>query len=62
MEVVPCRLVCPAPPRPRGRGAGQCVDLLDLTPYGRQEDWEDAPEGVPQTARYEWWRRHDEYH
>ena len=28
----------------------------------RQEDWEDAPEGVPQTARYEWWRRHDEYH
>ena len=22
--------------------------LLDITPFGRQEDWQDAPEGVPQ--------------
>jgi predicted dithiol-disulfide oxidoreductase (DUF899 family) len=35
--------------------------LLDLTPLGRQEDWEDSPEGYPQGPRYEWWRRHDEY-
>ena len=47
-----------------GRGVealGSVWTLLDLTPYGRQEDWEDSPEGVPRTARYEWWRRHDEY-
>jgi len=35
--------------------------LLDLTPLGRQEDWEDSPEGRPQTAPYGWWRLHDEY-
>jgi predicted dithiol-disulfide oxidoreductase (DUF899 family) len=34
---------------------------LDITALGRQEDWEDSPEGYPQTPRYEWWRRHDEY-
>jgi predicted dithiol-disulfide oxidoreductase (DUF899 family) len=36
-------------------------NLLDLTPYGRQEEWEDSPEGWPQTPAYGWWRRHDEY-
>jgi len=35
--------------------------LLDLTPFGRQEEWEDSPAGYPQTKPYEWWRRHDEY-
>jgi predicted dithiol-disulfide oxidoreductase (DUF899 family) len=35
--------------------------FLDFTPLGRQEDWEDSPAGYPQTPRYEWWRRHDEY-
>jgi predicted dithiol-disulfide oxidoreductase (DUF899 family) len=35
--------------------------LLDLTPFGRQEQWEDSPAGWPQTRPYEWWRRHDEY-
>ena len=35
--------------------------LLDLTPYGRQERWEDSPESWPQTAPYEWWRLHDNY-
>ncbi len=36
-------------------------NVLDLTPYGRQEDWEDSPVGWPQTKPYEWWRLHDEY-
>ncbi len=36
-------------------------NLLDLTPLGRQEQWEDSPEGWPQTPPYEWWRKHDEY-
>ncbi|MBV8900408.1 MAG: DUF899 domain-containing protein [Verrucomicrobia bacterium] len=35
--------------------------LLDLSPLGRQEDWEDSPAGWPQTPPYQWWRRHDEY-
>ena len=35
--------------------------FLDLTPLGRQENWEDSPEGWPQSPPYEWWRRHDEY-
>ena len=26
--------------------------LLDLTPYGRQEDWEDSPAGYPQKPTY----------
>jgi predicted dithiol-disulfide oxidoreductase (DUF899 family) len=34
---------------------------LDLTPLGRQEEWEDSPEGYPQTPRFEWLRLHDEY-
>ena len=47
-----------------GRGVetlGTVWTLLDLTPYGRQEDWEDTPAGRPQGPRYQWWRRHDEY-
>jgi predicted dithiol-disulfide oxidoreductase (DUF899 family) len=47
-----------------GRGVealGSVWTFLDLTPLGRQEAWEDSPEGYPQTAPYEWWRRHDEY-
>ncbi len=35
--------------------------LLDLTPYGRQESWEESPAGWPQTPPYQWWRLHDEY-
>jgi predicted dithiol-disulfide oxidoreductase (DUF899 family) len=34
---------------------------LDITALGRQEEWEDSPEGYPQTSTYYWWRRHDEY-
>jgi len=47
-----------------GRGVealGSNWTFLDLTPLGRQEDWEDSPGGWPQTPRYQWWRRHDEY-
>jgi predicted dithiol-disulfide oxidoreductase (DUF899 family) len=47
-----------------GRGVealGSVWTFLDLTPLGRQEDWEDSPKGWPQTAPYTWWRRHDEY-
>ncbi|WP_219415230.1 DUF899 domain-containing protein [Pseudonocardia nigra] len=47
-----------------GRGVealGSVWTFLDLTPFGRQEDWEDTPAGRPQTAPYQWWRLHDEY-
>jgi len=45
----------------RGVEALNVWTFLDLTPFGRQEDWEDSPEGTPQTPPYRWWRRHDEY-
>ena len=32
-----------------------------MTALGRQEEFEDSPEGYPQTPLYQWWRRHDEY-
>jgi predicted dithiol-disulfide oxidoreductase (DUF899 family) len=35
--------------------------LLDLTPLGRQEEWEESPPGRPQSPPYGWWRLHDEY-
>jgi predicted dithiol-disulfide oxidoreductase (DUF899 family) len=35
--------------------------VLDRTPLGRQEEWEDTPRGRPQTPPYQWWRLHDEY-
>jgi predicted dithiol-disulfide oxidoreductase (DUF899 family) len=47
-----------------GRGVeylGSNWSYLDLTPFGRQEDWEDSPEGWPQTPPYGWWRHHDKY-
>jgi len=47
-----------------GRGVemlGGPWSFLDLTPFGRQEVWENSPEGWPQTPPYQWWRRHDEY-
>jgi predicted dithiol-disulfide oxidoreductase (DUF899 family) len=36
-------------------------NILDLTPFGRQEEWEDTPDGRPQTPTMQWLRRHDEY-
>jgi predicted dithiol-disulfide oxidoreductase (DUF899 family) len=40
---------------------GNTWNYLDVTPLGRQEIWEDSPEGYPQTQAYVWWNRHDEY-
>ena len=40
---------------------GSVWSFLDLTPLGRQEEWEESPPGYPQTKPYEWWRRHDAY-
>jgi predicted dithiol-disulfide oxidoreductase (DUF899 family) len=40
---------------------GGTWNYLDMTPLGRQEEWEDSPEGYPQTAPYKWWNWHDEY-
>ena len=40
---------------------GSTWSYLDITALGRQEEWEDSPEGYPQTPPYQWWRRHDEY-
>lgn len=40
---------------------GSTWSYLDLSALGRQEAWEDSPEGYPQNGAYEWWRRHDEY-
>lgn len=30
------------------------MNLLDLTPYGRQEEWEDSPAGWPQDPTMSW--------
>jgi predicted dithiol-disulfide oxidoreductase (DUF899 family) len=40
---------------------GTTWSYLDITPLGRQEIWEDSPEGYPQTQAYVWWNYHDEY-
>ena len=39
---------------------GSTWSYLDITALGRQETWEDSPEGYPQSAPYEWWTWHDE--
>ena len=47
-----------------GRGdeaLGGTWAYLDITALGRQEDWEDSPEGYPQSPANVWLRRHDEY-
>ena len=36
-------------------------DLLDITPYGRQETWEDSAGGWPQQPPYEWMQLADSY-
>jgi predicted dithiol-disulfide oxidoreductase (DUF899 family) len=33
-------------------GLTDAYSLLDVTPYGRQEDWEDSPPGWPQRPTY----------
>ena len=47
-----------------GRGdevMGNTWAYLDMTALGRQEEWEDSPDGYPQGPPYQWWRWHDEY-
>jgi predicted dithiol-disulfide oxidoreductase (DUF899 family) len=48
-----------------GRGSeifGTVWSHLDMTALGRQEDWEDSPEGWPQTDRAGgWWDYNDAY-
>jgi predicted dithiol-disulfide oxidoreductase (DUF899 family) len=47
-----------------GRGdeaLGSTWSFLDITAHGRQETWEDSPEGYPQDEPYLWWNLHDEY-
>jgi predicted dithiol-disulfide oxidoreductase (DUF899 family) len=46
-----------------GRGdeqMGNTWNYLDITALGRQESWENSPEGYSQTARYDWWIWHDQ--
>jgi predicted dithiol-disulfide oxidoreductase (DUF899 family) len=41
-----------------GRGAEQLThsfSLIDLLPYGRQEEWQDSPDGWPQFPTYSRW-------
>jgi len=40
---------------------GTVWSYLDITPLGRQETWEDSPEGYPQSPPYKWWNWHDNY-
>ena len=40
---------------------GNTWNYLDITALGRQEEWEDSPEGYPQTPPYNWWKWHDAY-
>jgi predicted dithiol-disulfide oxidoreductase (DUF899 family) len=47
-----------------GRGVDMLMttfNYLDLTPYGRREEWEDSPEGWPQSSTHGWLRHHDKY-
>ncbi len=46
-----------------GRGdeqLGSTWSYLDITALGRQEAWEDSPEGYPKDSHF-WWKLHDEY-
>jgi predicted dithiol-disulfide oxidoreductase (DUF899 family) len=47
-----------------GRGdeaMGTTWSYLDMTALGRQEIWEDSPEGYPQSRPYKWWNWHESY-
>ena len=46
-----------------GRGTEQLgftFGLLDVLPYGRQEEWQDSPDGWPQSPTYSRWRGSEE--
>jgi predicted dithiol-disulfide oxidoreductase (DUF899 family) len=40
---------------------GSTWSYLDMTALGRQEEWEDSPEGYPQTPTGRWLNYHDAY-
>lgn len=47
-----------------GRGdeaMGTVWSYLDMTALGRQEIWEDSPDGYPQERPYKWWNWNDSY-
>ncbi|MFE1880995.1 DUF899 domain-containing protein [Streptomyces diastatochromogenes] len=46
-----------------GRGTEQLSHsfaLIDVLPYGRQEEWQDSPEGWPQSPTYSRWARSED--
>ena len=48
----------------QGRGVEQVshtFPLIDLLPYGRQEEWQDTPAGWPQSPTYTRWADSEEY-
>ena len=40
---------------------GTVWSYLDITALGRQEEWEDSPDGNPKGKPYKWWNWHDMY-
>ncbi|MER7175618.1 DUF899 domain-containing protein [Streptomyces mesophilus] len=47
-----------------GRGCEQLSHtfaLIDLLPYGRQEEWQDVPDGWPQSPTYSRWMESQKY-
>jgi predicted dithiol-disulfide oxidoreductase (DUF899 family) len=40
---------------------GTVWSYLDMTALGRQELWEDSPEGYPQSRPYKWWNWNESY-
>jgi predicted dithiol-disulfide oxidoreductase (DUF899 family) len=43
---------------------GTTWSYLDMTALGREQAWEDSPDGYPQTPPYKWWtwqNWHDNY-
>jgi predicted dithiol-disulfide oxidoreductase (DUF899 family) len=54
----------PAPRNVISRGdeaMGTVWSYLDMTALGRQEDWENSPEGYPKSKPDKWWNWHDSY-
>ena len=48
----------------QGRGVEQVshtFPLIDLLPYGRQEEWQDSPPGWPQSPTYSRWAPSEDY-
>jgi predicted dithiol-disulfide oxidoreductase (DUF899 family) len=45
----------------RGVEGLSALALVDMAPYGRQEEWEDSPEGWPQVPAYTMGNYHDSY-